>query len=42
MEQIGIIGLELAKNVFQAHGAAPDGPSSFAESLHERSSSSSW
>lgn len=25
MEEVGIIGLALAKNVFQAHGAATDG-----------------
>ncbi len=25
MEEVSIIGLDLAKNVFQAHGAAADG-----------------
>jgi transposase len=33
MEEVGIIGLDLAKNVFQAHGAAADGSVVFRRKL---------
>jgi len=33
MEEVSIIGLDLAKNVFQAHGAAPDGSVVFRRKL---------
>ena len=33
MAEVGIIGLDLAKNVFQAHGAAADGSVAFRRKL---------
>jgi transposase len=33
MKEVGIIGLDLAKNVFQAHGAGPDGSVVFRRKL---------
>ena len=33
MEEVSIIGLDLAKNVFQAHGAAADGAVVFRRKL---------
>jgi len=33
MENISIVGLDLAKNVFQAHGARPDGTVAFREKI---------
>lgn len=33
MEEVSIIGLDLAKNVFQAHGAAADGSVVFRRKL---------
>ena len=33
MEEVGIIGVDLAKNVFQLHGAAADGAIVFRKKL---------
>jgi len=35
MEEVSIIGLDLAKNVFQAHGAAADGAVVFRRKLSQ-------
>lgn len=44
MKEISIIGVDLAKNVFQLHGAAADGTgrSCSARSCRDRNSSDSW
>jgi transposase len=33
MEEVSIIGLDLAKNVFQLHGARPDGSVAFRRTV---------
>ena len=42
MKEVSIIGVDLAKNVFQLHGAAADGTVLFHKSCRDRSSSDSW
>ena len=33
MESVSIVGLDLAKNVFQAHGASPSGAFAFSKKI---------
>ena len=42
MSEVTIIGIDLAKRVFQLHGAYNDGPSRFVRSFHAGSFSRSW
>jgi hypothetical protein len=42
MEEVSIVGVDLAKQVFQVHGAAPDGRVCFARNCRGRNFRDLW